>query len=1192
MAYSNDGDTVKGANIKIYGDHITLFACDCNELTSLDVSNGTSLTKLNCSCNKLTSLDLTNNAALERLYCGSNQLTGIDVSTLTDLRVLSCSGNQLTTISVSSNSLLEELNCIDNQLTTLNLANNPALTMLCCDENKLTTLNVSNNTSLTTLNCIRNQLTEIDVSNLTALQQLACFENRLTALNVSNNTALTELMCGDNLLTTLDLSNNTALTGLSCDGNQLTTLDLSLNTELTWLVCEKNQLSSLDLSNNTLLTDLRCSNNRLTSFILPAGFFENELEPALFCFDNQLTLSFLYGIDWSRFPDNSDPYNLSYIYVPQTYVIPSSVSVGAEIDLSSEYCVDGTVTQFTWYDAQGNVVTPATADGGVFTFGDDAAGKTLTCKMTNAKLPDFKVSTYTYYEDYDEDGNGIGEEKNGESDDRFTTTEVKILGTDSRYLSVKAGVPLDLAALFIKPDNVTGTVTWSSSNRAVATVDGKGAVKTLAGGTTTVKARCGSYLQSFIIDVEDAFILNKYALSFTRTTARSSPISSISAKKPDGVNTVVWRSDNPSVVTVSDSGAVKAVGAGTANLYCEDAEGHFTSAPCVVTVEDFIIASEGIRGNAAFVLTGDTLGLALDNSNHGAVSWKSSDTRIASIDSEGNVTAKKKGTVTISATAADKKASDSIKLNVVQPTESVTISGVPQILYAGSMASLKAILTSGSNDKVFWSSSDESVATVDATGKIKGISQGEITVTATTFSGRSSSVSILVRTKATALSWVTTHPDMSISKTVKFGMKAGETLDLAIRIDSPVDCNDNVKWTISNKKTATVEPLEDGRSATVTGIAQGTAVITVKTGSGKALTATVSVVTVPAASITLNKKNISLYEGSAVAVSAKLAPKGCNDAIIWRSSDPEVVTVNENGVVKGIIQGTATITAYSSADGSIKDTAEIVVRNKATKLEWTSLPWMVVSKEYKTFIPVTESRFLSIVMTGGETCNDTLNWTTSNPKVATVTPNSDGVAAQVTGLAKGTAVITVKSGSGKKLTARVTVGSVPATEIILKTHEAWVYEGSTVKLSASKQTGSDDVVMWSSSEPDIASVDENGTVKGLKQGTATITAYSSVDGSIKDTAEITVRGKAKKLALGATDANLAKDEEQTVYVSLAPADCNDTVTWSISDKKIASIVPAPDGRSAVIKGIAKGSAVVTVKTGSGKKATVKVVVVG
>ena len=1153
MPFYNVSFETAGNTIRLYGN-ITVLNCESNQqFTSLNVSGCAALTELYCRGNQLTALDVSNNTALETLWCGNNQLTALDVSNNTALTNLVCESNQLTALDVSNNTALTWLGCYENQLTSLDLSKNTALTGLECGNNQLTTLDVSNNTALT--------------------RRLRCESNQLTALDVSNNTALTELWCDSNQLTALDVSNNTALTELNCSWNQLTALDLSKNTALTELNCGGNQLTTLDVSNNTALEVLYCSGN-------------------------QLTMQTIYGI-------NAGNSLREFQYAPQTHVIPASVSVGGEVDLSSEYSVDGVATEFTWYDSHGNVVTPATSNGGVFTFGENAAGKTLVCEMTNAKLPDFRTGTYSYsYEEYDEDGNPTSNTVTYEYDIRLTTTEIRVISEDSQFVTVKAGVSISLAEMLSDPESFSGKIAWSSSNTKAAVVDAKGVLRAVAEGMSTVKARCGGSVATFVVNVEKAVALNKYSLSFMRNTAKSNPIASLSAKKPADpyFGKIVWYSDNPSVATVSDRGAVKAVGAGVANIYCDSENGGSVSAPCVVTVEDFFIAGESMRGKEAFVLAGETTALTLENSNHGAITWKSSDSRIASLDG-GVVTAKKKGTVTVTAYSADKKASDSIKLTVVQPTESISVTGVPQNFYVGSMVQLRPALTKGSNDKIFWSSADESVATVDATGKVRGIAQGETTITAATFGGKTCQVNVTVRTKAAAISWTTVQPDMTVSKTVKFGIAAGGTLELGVSIDSPADCNDSFVWSTSNRKVATVQPSVDGRSATVTGIAKGTAVITAKTGSGRIVTATVSVVTVPATQITVNRKNVSLYAGSAVALSAKLQPKGCNDAIIWRSSDPSIATVNESGSVRAVSAGTATITAYSSANGEIKDTAEVTVRTKAVDFRWTNgNPGSIISKELRKGIEPSQTCVLSVAITSPSACNDTITWSTSNAKIAKVAPESDGRTAVITGVAKGVAVITAKTGSGRKLTARIAVVSVPANGITMAKKDVSVYMGSSVNLSLKLQPkGCNDMILWSIDDPSVATVNENGTVTGIAQGTATVTAYSAISGEIKDTADIVVRNKAKQLVWAGVSPGTVITKELKKWVTLsgtgylsvdmiADETCNDTITWSTSNARVAKVTPESDGRTASVTGVAKGVAVITVKTGSGKKLTARVTV--
>jgi len=98
--------------------------------------------------NQLTSIDLSNNTSLESFGCFRNQLTSLDVSNNIALRILFCNFNQLTSIDVSNNTLLTSLNCHNNQLTTLDVSVNTSLTFLTCDNNQLTSLDVRNGNNI------------------------------------------------------------------------------------------------------------------------------------------------------------------------------------------------------------------------------------------------------------------------------------------------------------------------------------------------------------------------------------------------------------------------------------------------------------------------------------------------------------------------------------------------------------------------------------------------------------------------------------------------------------------------------------------------------------------------------------------------------------------------------------------------------------------------------------------------------------------------------------------------------------------------------------------------------------------------------------------------------------------------------------------------------------------------------------
>ncbi|WP_458628941.1 leucine-rich repeat domain-containing protein [Winogradskyella sp. PC D3.3] len=181
-------------------------------------------------CSNLSIADLTGIEAftsLAKLYSHTNQLTSLDVSDITTLNYLTCYGNQLTSLDLSNNTALTYLNYSENQITSLDLSNNTALEYLFCNDNQITSLDLSNNTALVKLSCTTNQLTSLDVSVNTALEDLNCSVNQLISLDLSNNTALTKMYCVDNQITDLDISALTVLESLFCNENELTSLNIA-----------------------------------------------------------------------------------------------------------------------------------------------------------------------------------------------------------------------------------------------------------------------------------------------------------------------------------------------------------------------------------------------------------------------------------------------------------------------------------------------------------------------------------------------------------------------------------------------------------------------------------------------------------------------------------------------------------------------------------------------------------------------------------------------------------------------------------------------------------------------------------------------------------------------------------------------------------------------------------------------------
>ncbi|MDR0792074.1 MAG: hypothetical protein LBE82_02105, partial [Chitinophagaceae bacterium] len=113
-----------------------------------------------------------------------NQITALDITKNTTLTRFSCGGNRLATLDISNNRALEELNCWGNLFTSLDISNNTALIWLGCEENAITNnMDFTKNINLESLRCSKNQFGKttspyvMNLRNCTKLTTLSCSDN-------------------------------------------------------------------------------------------------------------------------------------------------------------------------------------------------------------------------------------------------------------------------------------------------------------------------------------------------------------------------------------------------------------------------------------------------------------------------------------------------------------------------------------------------------------------------------------------------------------------------------------------------------------------------------------------------------------------------------------------------------------------------------------------------------------------------------------------------------------------------------------------------------------------------------------------------------------------------------------------------------------------------------------------------------
>ncbi len=301
-----------------------------------------------------------------------------------------------------------------------------------------------------------------------------------------------------------------------------------------------------------------------------------------------------------------------------------------------------------------------------------------------------------------------------------------------------------------------------------------------------------------------------------------------------------------------------------------------------------------------------------------SVSWKSSNTKVATVDQKGQVKAVAKGTATITATANDgSNVTASCTVTVRQPVTSVSLNKTNLALYKGRTFTLKATLAPSDayNKKVNWKSSNTAIATVTSAGVVRGVKKGTATITATSADGSKKYASCTVTVRQPVTSVKLNKTALTLNRGRSFTLKA--TL-------APSDAyNKKVTWKSGNTAVATVTS-----AGVVKGVKKGTVTITATAADGSKKYASCKVtVRQPVTSVKLNKTTLTLNRGKSFTLRATAAPSNANNKNVrWTTSNKAVATVTAKGVVKGIKKGTVTITA-TAADGSGKKaTCRITVK--------------------------------------------------------------------------------------------------------------------------------------------------------------------------------------------------------------------------------------------------------------------------
>lgn len=222
-----------------------------------------------------------------------------------------------------------------------------------------------------------------------------------------------------------------------------------------------------------------------------------------------------------------------------------------------------------------------------------------------------------------------------------------------------------------KTASIIKGLTWKSSNNGIATVDANGNVKGVKAGTATITASCGGKSATFKITVKNAVRVTNVKLNITnKTIVKGTSFKLAATVYPSNASnkSVTWKSSNMNVATVDSKGNVRGLRAGTAVITVTTKDGS-KKAICRVTVTNPVaVKSVALNAKTATVNVNKTYQLKATlnptNATNKNVTWKSSNTKVATVDANGKVTAKAAGTVTITVTTKDGNKTATCKITV------------------------------------------------------------------------------------------------------------------------------------------------------------------------------------------------------------------------------------------------------------------------------------------------------------------------------------------------------------------------------------------------------------------------------------------------------------------------------------------------------------------------------------------------
>ena len=585
-----------------------------------------------------------------------------------------------------------------------------------------------------------------------------------------------------------------------------------------------------------------------------------------------------------------------------------------------------------------------------------------------------------------------------------------------------AGDTATLTATFVPLNTTNQTLTWSTGNPAVATVqDGLVTIRGVGMTTVTATATDGSGVSASCSVVGNAVKVTGITLYKIFGPSPDSlrigdtlPLAALALPDNATSKVVTWSSSNSQALRIiaqtDTTCSCQALAAGSFVVTASAQDGSGVTAQFAVTVLPTLAESLAMVQDSALLSLGDHLQLSYTllplETTDKSVAWASSDTTVLTVSSQGYCSAIGVGTAAVTVSTLDGSglvATCVIQVadTVIPPTlaQSITLSRhSAELLLGDSLTLACTILPLETSDKSFsWTCTDPAVLSLDTLGRVRAVGLGSALVIVTTLDGTALSDTCCITVNPILVESIS----LSLTDTT---LHVGDTFALTCQVLPANTTNPAVRWTSSDSTVLSVSA-----SGFCTALSLGSATVTVTTLDGSNLSASCAVMVTPvlADSLAISVSSLTLTIGDSAVLSAQVFPVNVtNPAVLFESSAPAVVQVDNTGKINALGVGDALITV-STADGSG------LVAECLVTVEPIYVTSITLSVEDSLFLyNNNDSKTLVATVLPENATFRTVEWSTSDSTVISVSQEG-----RVTGLHEGVATVYAASVDGSEIVA-------------------------------------------------------------------------------------------------------------------------------------------------------------------------------